>query len=354
MIPEREEHYWSAVMRRDSSLDGSFVYAVLTTGVYCRPGCPSRLARRENVTFYPTPEDAAMAGYRPCKRCRPDEADRDPWADIIRRACRLIDEAEDMPDLLALACEAGYSPWYFQRRFKAHVGLSPKQYAIAKRKARLRAALPEAESVTDAIYAAGFGASSRAYEDASGLGMKPRTYRGGGGGETIRFASAQSSLGEVFVAATLKGICMIEFGERATLVDQLAHRFPMARIEAANGSLAELIAAVVALIDEPASGQALPLDIRGTAFQERVWKALTEIPLGETATYTDIAGRIGRPRAARAVARACATNGIAVAVPCHRVVRASGELSGYKWGIERKQALLERESTASVIGAKDD
>lgn len=348
MMTNDEEQNWRAVRDRDRSADGCFVYAVRSTGVYCRPGCPSRPARRENVTFYAAPAAAEAAGYRPCKRCRPKEHPGARVAEAVRHACALIEAAEEQPDLATLARAAGYSPSHFQRLFKAHVGLSPKQYAITRRKARLRTALAEAVSVTDAIYAAGFGASSRAYDDKGALGMTPGTYRNGAAGETIRFTSAPSSLGTVFVAATVRGICMIEFGDPETLAPALVRHFPKAQIMAADGDLAELVARVVALIDTPSAACELPLDIRGTAFQERVWKALTLIPPGETVSYAELARRIGQPSAARAVARACATNTIAVAVPCHRVVGGSGDLSGYRWGVERKQALLAREGAETI------
>lgn len=292
MMTNDEEQNWRAVRDRDRSADGCFVYAVRSTGVYCRPGCPSRPARRENVTFYAAPAAAEAAGYRPCKRCRPKEHPGARVAEAVRHACALIEAAEEQPDLATLARAAGYSPSHFQRLFKAHVGLSPKQYAITRRKARLRTALAEAVSVTDAIYAAGFGASSRAYDDKGALGMTPGTYRNGAAGETIRFTSAPSSLGTVFVAATVRGICMIEFGDPETLAPALVRHFPKAQIMAADGDLAELVA--------------------------------------------------------RVVARACATNTIAVAVPCHRVVGGSGDLSGYRWGVERKQALLAREGAETI------
>lgn len=344
MLASDDDRLWVAVQRRDKTADGSFVYAVRSTRIYCRPSCPSRPARRENVSFYADPGAAEKAGFRPCKRCRPNENPDGRTAEVIRRACECIEAAEVQPDLGTLARGAGYSPWHFQRLFKAYVGLSPKQYAVARRKARLRQVLPNARSVTDAIYAAGFGASSRAYEDKGALGMAPSAYRNGAGGETIRYTSTESSLGPVLVAATDRGVCMIEFGEQEQLVLVLKRRFPKACLILEDRDLAALVERVVQLIDEPSAGCDLPLDIRGTAFQERVWKALTLIPTGQTVSYAELAERIGQPTAARAVARACATNIIAVAVPCHRVVRGSGDLSGYKWGVDRKETLLARES----------
>lgn len=338
-----EDRRWRAVQERDSAADGRFVYAVRSTGVYCRPSCPSRPARRQNVRFYADCAAAERAGYRPCQRCRPDEAVQARAVAAIRRACERIDAAEEEPDLATLAGDVGYSPSHLQRLFKAHLGLSPKQYAMARRKARLRQALPDAGSVTEAIYAAGFGASSRAYADQGGLGMTPGAYRTGAAGETIRYAPAATSLGPVLVAATARGVCMIEFGALDDLVAVLTRRFAKACIVRADDDLALLVADVVRLIDAPSAGCNLPLDIRGTVFQERVWKALALIPAGETVSYAALAARIGQPTAARAVARACATNAIAVAVPCHRVVRGSGDLAGYRWGEERKAALLARE-----------
>ena len=343
MSESPDEARWRAVRRRDAAADGRFVYAVRTTGVYCRPSCPSRPARRENVSFHGTPAAAEAAGFRPCRRCRPD-GPPDTHADrAVREACERIHAATTPPDLATLALATGYSPAHFQRLFKARVGLSPKQYALARRKARLRAALSGARSVTDAIYAAGFSASSRAYADGGALGMSPARYRKGAAGESIRFTAARSSLGPLLVAATARGVCMIEFGDPGRLVAELARRFPRAQIAPGDAELAALVRRVVALVEAPGVRSELPLDIRGTAFQERVWRALTRIPPGETVTYSELARRVGRPAAARAVAQACAANALAVAVPCHRVVRRGGGASGYRWGLARKQALLARE-----------
>lgn len=345
---EPDDEKWTAVQARDASTDGAFVYAVRTTGVYCRPSCPSRTAKRENVSFFATPSAAQAAGFRACKRCRPDQAQAQPHMDAIRQACATIEAAEDEPALKALAHAAGLSPSHFQRVFKAQVGLSPKRYAMAVRKQRLRRKLPNARTVTSAIHDAGYASLARAYADGGGLGMAPGTYQKGAKGEIIRYATARTSLGEIIVAATRRGLCMVEFGAPTMLMEALKERFAHAALEPADASLSALVDQVVARIDapgqNPSAATTLPLDIRGTAFQERVWQALTRIPQGQTVSYAELAERIGQPKAARAVARACAANAIAVAVPCHRVVRGSGELSGYKWGVERKRVLLEREA----------
>lgn len=267
--------------------------------------------------------------------------------DAVARACQSICTSEETPDLATLAAAAGLSPSHFQRIFKAQVGLSPKQYALAERRKRLRNALENASTVTEAIYEAGYNASSRAYADASATGLQPSSIRNGAQGETVRFSRATSSLGELVIGATERGLCFVEFGDPAELKAELTRRFPKAEIVQGDGSFAAIVAQVVSLIDDPHGNAELPLDIRGTSFQERVWRALTAIPLGRTVSYAELATQIGQPTAARAVARACATNNIAVVVPCHRVVRGTGDLSGYKWGVERKRALLERERTAS-------
>ncbi|TCS60533.1 AraC family transcriptional regulator of adaptative response/methylated-DNA-[protein]-cysteine methyltransferase [Varunaivibrio sulfuroxidans] len=341
------------VCARDGAQNGTFVYAVITTGVYCAPGCPSRRAKRENVRFFKTPREAESAGFRSCKRCRPERPSTPSHSDAIRRACQAIEGSEEEPTLEALARDAGLSPGYFQRIFKAHVGLSPKRYAMALRKRRLRGALEQARSVTGAIYDAGYANSSRAYADNDSLGLTPGAYRKGAKGEVVRFASAQSSLGEIFVAATARGVCMVEFATHDVGVEKLKARFPHAQCAPGDAALSDWVALVVALIDTPGQNIALPLDIRGTAFQERVWQALGRIPCGQTVSYSRLATMIGQPTAARAVARACATNAIAVAVPCHRIVRGSGALGGYRWGLERKRALIEREA-AIRTGKPDD
>ncbi len=337
---------WTAVLARDRSAEGTFVYAVRTTGVYCRPTCSSRRPCRENVAFFDAWLSAEQAGYRSCKRCRPHLTEPDSAPAAIARACERIRTAEREPDLATLAREAGYSPPYFQRLFKAALGLSPKQYAIAIRTARLRTRLVDATSVTEAIYDAGFSTASRAY-DHTNTGMTLGTFLDGALGETIRYCHASSSLGPIVIAATERGICMIEFGDPDKLVVELRRRFPKATITPTDDPMQALVQQVLTLIDEPFRDCELPLDVRGTAFQHRVWAALTDLPAGETVTYEQLARRLGKPGAARAVAGACAANILAVAVPCHRVVNAAGELAGYRWGIERKRALLDREATAT-------
>jgi len=340
----RAARRWQAVCDRDRAEDGRFVFAVRTTGVYCRPSCSARRARRDNVAFYNTPAAAEAAGFRPCKRCRPDRAGTAPHAQSIIDACAAIRAAEEAPDLGTLAAGAGLSPGHFQRVFKAQVGLTPKRYAMAVRKQRLRAGLGEADSVTGAIYDAGYASASRAYADRPAPGLAPAQLRRGAAGETVRYAAAPTSLGEILVAATERGLCLVEFLNGVAPVELLGQRFPKARLEPAGEGLAGWVALVVAWIDAPAGEAApLPLDIRGTAFQEQVWRALTEIPAGQTVSYAALAETLGEPGAARAVAGACAANRLAVVVPCHRVVRGSGDLAGYRSGVERKRALLARE-----------
>lgn len=341
---ETDAHKWTAVQTRDAASDGAFVYAVSTTQIYCLPSCSSRLAKREHVTFFETPLAAEAAGFRACKRCRPDQQLRHPHAQAIRQACEAIHTAEDEPDLAQLAQSAGLSPSHFQRVFKAEVGLSPKRYAMAVRKQRLRQELPSARSVTHAMYDAGYTSPARAYADENALGMTPSAYLKGAKGETIRYAAAHTSFGNILIAATTRGLCMVEFGAKSALMITLKSRFPLANLVPADAALNALVAQVVERIDAPCQSTALPLDLRGTAFQERVWQALTGIPVGETVSYAELANRIGQPKAARAVAKACATNPIAVIVPCHRVVRGTGEISGYKWGVERKRKLLDQEA----------
>lgn len=332
---------WQAVLDRDPA--AGFVYAVVTTGVYCRPDCPSRRARRENVRFFDSNAQAEAAGFRACLRCRPAEADRN--AELVARACRTIETAEETPTLATLAEEAGLSPFHFHRVFKARTGLTPRGYARALRDRRVRAALGEADTVTEALYDAGFGSSGRFYAGSgASLGMTPTRFRDGGPGETIRYAWGECSLGGVLVAATQKGICAIMLGDdRAAMLGELRGQFRNAALVGDDADFGGWVARVVACVDDPRLGLDLPLDIRGTAFQQRVWQALRAIPMGETRTYTDIAEALGMPKAVRAVAGACASNPIAVAIPCHRVRRIGGALAGYRWGIERKRALLEKE-----------
>ncbi|XYJ11088.1 bifunctional DNA-binding transcriptional regulator/O6-methylguanine-DNA methyltransferase Ada [Telluria sp. B2] len=344
-----DEARWEAVQRRERAADGVFYYSVRTTGVYCRPSCGARLARRANVAFHASCDAAESAGFRPCLpclRCRPDLpplAERQ--AQAVAAACRLIETSEEEPDLDALAAAAGMSRFHFHRLFRQHAGVTPKAYAAALRAARVRDELAQGAPVTDALYAAGFNSSSRFYAGADAmLGMAPARFRAGGAGEEIRFAVGACSLGAILVAATGHGICAILMGDDPEqLVRDLQDRFPKAQLLGGDADFERTVAQVVGFVEAPRIGLDLPLDVRGTAFQQRVWEALRAIPAGATVSYTELAQRIGSPAAVRAVAGACAANPVAVAIPCHRVVRSDGGLSGYRWGIERKRALIERE-----------
>jgi AraC family transcriptional regulator of adaptative response/methylated-DNA-[protein]-cysteine methyltransferase len=338
---------WQAVVRRDRASDGQFFYSVATTGVYCRPSCAARLANPGNVRFHLTPADAEAAGFRPCKRCRPDQISLDEeHARRIAAACRTIEAAETPPTLAQLASAAQLSPHHFHRLFKARTGVTPKGYAEAHRARRLKQTLAAGESVTAAIFDAGYGSNSRFYEKSDALlGMTPTAFKAGGTGAEIRFAIGETSLGAILVAASDKGVCAILIGDDpAALVRELQDQFGNAELVGADPAFEAKVAQVVGMVENPTLGLGLPLDVRGTAFQQRVWRALTEIPAGETLSYQQVATRIGRPKATRAVAQACAANTLAVAIPCHRVVRNDGALSGYRWGVERKAALLRRES----------
>jgi AraC family transcriptional regulator of adaptative response/methylated-DNA-[protein]-cysteine methyltransferase len=338
---------WARVVARDRTADGLFWYSVATTGVYCRPSCASRTANPANIRFHASPADAEAAGFRPCKRCRPAEPSLEARnAETIARICRTIEQAEDAPRLADLAKAAGLSSSHFHRTFKAVTGVTPKTYAAAQRAGRVRDRLGRSATVTEAIYAAGFNASSRFYEKADAmLGMTPSDYRAGGADAAIRFAVGECSLGSILVASSEKGVCAILLGDDPDgLVRDLQDRFPRAALIGGDAEFEALVARVVGLIEAPAIGLDLPLDIRGTAFQQRVWAALREVRPGTTVTYGDIAARIGMPKAMRAVAGACAATPLAVAIPCHRVVRTDGSLSGYRWGVERKRALIEREA----------
>jgi AraC family transcriptional regulator, regulatory protein of adaptative response / methylated-DNA-[protein]-cysteine methyltransferase len=341
-----DESRWRAVAGRNPAADGAFVYSVRTTGVYCRPVCSSRLANRENVRFHATGREAEAAGFRPCKRCRPSgDGLAERQGALVARACRLIEGSEAIPSLDDLAGSVGLSRYHFHRVFKAQTGLPPRGYAVAHRARRVRDELARRETVTEAIYGAGFPSNSRFYESSDEvLGMAPRAFREGGRGASIRFAIGESWLGPILVAASDRGICAIALGDDPDeLARELQDRFPNAQLTGDDPDFARLVAGVVGLVEAPAVGLELPLDIRGTAFQQRVWEALRRIPAGSTASYAEIAERIGQPRAVRAVARACASNHLAVAIPCHRVVRTDGSLSGYRWGVERKDQLLRRE-----------
>ena len=342
-----DDECWSAVLRRDRSADGAFYYAVRTTGVYCRPSCASRRALQRNVSFHASCEEAESLGFRPCKRCRPRESGTaQRHAEVIARACRRIEATVDLPNLKALAETSGLSPSHFQRVFKTVTGLTPKAYAEGARASRTRKALLRGNSVTDAFYEGGFNSSGTFYAASSNiLGMHPTKFRSGANGESIRFAVGQCALGAILVAATDCGVCAILLGdEPGALVRDLQDTFPCALLTGDDPAFDLHIAAVVGFVETPAVGLDLPLDIRGTAFQQRVWKALQAVPPGSTVTYAEIARRVERPGSARAVARACASNRIALAIPCHRVIRTNGSISGYRWGVARKRELLQRES----------
>jgi AraC family transcriptional regulator, regulatory protein of adaptative response / methylated-DNA-[protein]-cysteine methyltransferase len=338
---------WSKVVARDAAADGAFYYSVKTTGVYCRPSCPSRAARPENIAFHQSIEDAEHAGFRPCKRCKPDQpALSEQHATIVARVCQIIEGSDEAFNLEELAAHAGMSTYHFHRIFKKTTGLTPKAYSNAHRARCLRSMLDNRGTITDAIFEAGYGSNSRFYENSNQLlGMKPTNYRKGGAGMTIRFAVGECSLGAILVASSDLGICAISLGDDAEkLINDLQDRFPCADMVGGDSQFEGLVARVVGFIEAPALGLDLPLDIRGTAFQQRVWQALREIPAGKTLSYTEIARLIGDPKAVRAVAGACAANTLAVAIPCHRVVKNDGALSGYRWGVDRKRSLLAKEA----------
>jgi AraC family transcriptional regulator, regulatory protein of adaptative response / methylated-DNA-[protein]-cysteine methyltransferase len=347
--PTESDPRWAAVVSRDRHADGTFYFSVKTTGVYCRPSCGSRRPNPGNVRFHRTPADAERAGFRPCKRCRPQQpsvAARD--SAMVAAACRTIESAESWPGLAALAHRAGLSLHHFHRIFKAVTGVTPKGYADAHRTRRVRDGLDRSSTVTEAIYDAGFNSGGRFYaQSGPKLGMTPSAYRAGGRAAEIRFAVGECSLGAILVATSAKGVCAILLGDDPeTLVRDLQDRFPRATLVGGDAAFEATVATVVGFVENPTLGLDLPLDVRGTAFQQRVWRALREIPAGGTATYSEIAARIGSPRSTRAVAGACAANALAVAIPCHRVVRQDGGLSGYRWGVERKKRLLSKEGAA--------
>jgi AraC family transcriptional regulator of adaptative response/methylated-DNA-[protein]-cysteine methyltransferase len=337
---------WARIVARDKAADGHLWYSVATTGVYCRPSCPSRLANPSNVALHDSLESAKATGFRPCKRCNPDGASIEAEnVALVAKACRIIEASEDELSLGQLAAAVGRSPSYFHRVFRAATGMTPKVYAAALRAKRVRQELSLASTVTHAIYDAGFSSSGRFYERSKDmLGMTPSRYRSGGASEEIRFAIGQSLLGAILVASSRNGVVAILLGDDPeALVRELQDRFPKAHLIGADRAYETLVARVVGFVEAPGIGLDLPLDIRGTAFQQRVWRALQAIPAGETVSYTEIARRIGAPSSVRAVAGACGANALAVAIPCHRVVRNDGALSGYAWGVERKRKLIEKE-----------
>jgi AraC family transcriptional regulator, regulatory protein of adaptative response / methylated-DNA-[protein]-cysteine methyltransferase len=342
---------WARIVARDHTADGHLWYSVMTTGVYCRASCPSRLANPENVQLHDTLAAARTTGCRPCKRCNPDDVSIDSKnAVMVARACRLIEQSEEEPSLHSLAEAVDRSPSHFHRLFKATTGLTPKEYADAHRAAKVRKSLQSGNSVTEAIYDAGFNSSSRFYEKSTiMLGMTPAKYRDGGVNEEIRFAVGESSLGAILVASSKKGVASILLGDNPdALVRDLQDRFPKARLIGGDTDYEAVVARVVGFVEAPGLGLDLPLDVRGTAFQQRVWQALKEIPVGQTASYAEIARRIGLPKSVRAVAGACAANNLALAIPCHRVVRNDGSPSGYAWGVARKRALLSKERATAI------
>jgi len=340
---------WARIVARDKTADGHLWYSVATTGVYCRPSCPSRVANPTNVRLHDTLESARATGFRPCRRCNPEGPSTESAnAALVAKACRIIEQSEEEPSLEELADAVRRSPSYFHRVFKAATGLTPKDYAAAQRAKKVRQGLASGNTVTEAIYDAGFNSSGRFYEGSTDmLGMTPSQYRAGGAREEIKFAVGETSLGAILVASSRKGVASILLGDDPDeLVRNLQDRFPKAHLIGADRDYEALVARVVGFIEAPRIGLDLPLDVRGTAFQQRVWQALREIPVGETVCYAEIARRIGAPQAARAVAGACAANNLAVAIPCHRVVRNDGSLSGYAWGVDRKRELIRKEAAA--------
>jgi AraC family transcriptional regulator of adaptative response/methylated-DNA-[protein]-cysteine methyltransferase len=346
-----DDQRWNAVVTRDAAHDGEFVFAVSSTGVYCRPSCPARRPRRENVQFFPTPDAAERGGYRACLRCRPRSVSRNSAADGIKAICRFIEQHLDEPLTLdLLGKEFRQSPFHLQRRFKAKLGITPREYADACRLRLLKRNLQAGDNVTRAMYDAGYGSSSRLYErTASQLGMTPDKYRRGAIAAVVRYACADSPLGRMLIAATERGVCAIQFARTdGELIEGLKREFPFATRKSDSGGLKSWVSALLHQMRGDDADASLPLDIRATAFQRRVWTYLQSIPFGATQSYSEVAKGIGQPTAARAVARACATNPVAVAIPCHRVVREDGTMGGYRWGIGRKKALLEMENSVSA------
>ena len=346
-----EIEYWEAVCSRDREYDGAFVYAVRSTGIYCRPSCPSRRPRREHVQFFGSPAGAEQAGYRACRRCQPEKrTPEEPNLALVQRMCRYLSEPRDqLPTLDELAQEFHLSPYHLQRTFKRIVGVTPRQYAEAQRLERFKTGLKQGESVTDALYEAGYASNSSAYTQAARqFGMTPTTYRDGGGA-AISYTVAESPLGWLLVAGTAKGLCAVRLGDSpAALEAELASEFPAAGVTRDDTGLGAPVTALMGYLHGAQPHLDLPLDVRATAFQQQVWRALQAIPAGSTRSYGEVAAAIGRPTAARAVARACATNPVALVIPCHRVIREDGALGGYRWGLERKERLLAQEASAAA------
>ena len=342
------ETAWTAVLERDARFDGQFVYAVGSTGIYCRPTCPSRRPRRANVRFFSAPQEAEGAGFRPCRRCRPRQGEASSRSEAVRRACAYLEShVEEAPTLADLATAVGWSPWHLHRTFKAVLGMSPRQYSALLKSERFRGEVKRGESVATATYGAGYGSSSRLYETAdASLGMTPGTYARGGRGMRIRYTTAPSPFGRLLVAATERGICAVTLGDDdGALEAALRREYPNAEVARDDAALLGWLDAVRPVVEGRPGAAELPLDLQATAFQWQVWRALQEIPRGETRTYGEVAAALGRPGAARAVARACASNRVALVVPCHRVVRGDGEAGGYRWGEERKRRILEEEGS---------
>ncbi len=345
--PLNIDRRWQAIVDRDKQFDGQFLYSVKTTGVYCRPSCGARLAKYENVQFHQTCEEAELAGFRACMRCKPKETSQlEKHLVTVSNICRLIETSEHKLSLQEMATSAGLSAHHFHRVFKSITGLTPMAYATAHRAKRIHQELSNGSSVTQAIFDAGYNSSGRFYEESSALlGMTPTAYKAGGENTTIYFAVGDCFLGSILVAQSSKGVCAILMGDDpGELLRDLQDRFPRAELKGGDQDFEQVIAQVISYIEEPGQGLGLPLDIRGTSFQQRVWQALREIPPGQTRNYTDIGKKIGEPKAVRAVASACAANALAVVIPCHRVVRSDGSLSGYRWGVERKRTLIELEA----------
>lgn len=345
ITPQAAERFWQATLHRDARADGSFFFAVRSTNIYCRPSCPARRPLRRNTLFFRTPQDAEREGFRPCRRCRPKQQDSS-IALVQRVAAALATTEEDSPRLNTLAAEVGSSLAQVRRAFRKATGLSPKEFQQAFRLKRFKQMLRDGNSVTEALYACGFGSSSRLYENANAhLGMTPAAYRKGGAGMEIKYTVANTSLGNVLVGATQRGVSAVYLGENErTLVDELRKEYAKAELVRATDGNDSWLKEIVHRVEGNAPSVDLPLDVQATAFQRRVWQELQKIPRGTTRTYTQVAKSLGKPRSVRAVARACATNPVSIVVPCHRVIRTDGSLAGYRWGLSRKQKLLEREA----------